>query len=66
MTKGTAIKISNRGATPEYDYRGVRIINFAGFGYSKVWAFSLNGKRRYSTTLEGAKFDIDYAMEVGA
>ena len=61
-----ATKISRPGNTPEYLYRGIRIINFAGFGYGKVWAFNLDGKRRYSTTLEGAKFDIDFAKEVGA
>ena len=66
MEKATATRISRPGSTPEYLYKGIRIINFAGFGYGRVWAFNLNGKRRYSSTLEGAKFDIDFAEQVGA
>ena len=64
MAKAT--RISRPGNTPEYLYRGIRIVNFAGMGYGRVWAFNLDGKRRYSTTLEGAKFDIDFAKGAGA
>lgn len=65
MVKATAKKLSSKGSTPIYNYRNVIIENVAG--RTKVpsvkWTYFLDGQRRYTTTLEGCKFDIDMSLD---
>lgn len=57
-------KISKAYSQPVYEYRNIRIVSRAGAPKASMakWTYFLEGRTRYSKTLEGAKFDIDYAL----
>jgi hypothetical protein len=65
MKHEKATRLNRAGAIPVYDYRGIKVVSSAGTEWGRGWIFvdprSFN--TRYSTTLEGAKFDIDMIRE---
>jgi len=65
MTKATAKKLSTKGSTPVYEYRNHIIENVQGRSgyYLARWTYLIEGERRYTSSLDGAKFDIDLNLE---
>jgi hypothetical protein len=59
----TATRISKPGSTPQYNYRGVQVSNSAGSKWGRGWLYVTEGDLRYSTTLEGAKWQIDCTFD---
>ena len=69
-TKHVAKKMTRAGSTPVWEYRGVRVVKVDGTLWGRGWIFNDPYAAsndiyvvRYSTTLQGAKWDIDYALE---
>jgi hypothetical protein len=65
MKHEKATRLNHPGSIPVYDYRGIRVVNSAGSKWGRGWVFidPQTWTTRFSTTLEGAKFDIDMIRE---